>query len=98
MTKWNWRRKLHQKIRQFKQKKKGKGTKDTFAFHLLIIVICVSPIKLGERSYKMQLLNIVRYTGNLLKKVPMVNVHSASQMKKGEGDQRNLSVTCVINT
>jgi len=37
-------------------------------------------------------------TGNLLKKVPMVNVHSASQMKKGEGDQRNLSVTCVINT
>ena len=52
MTKWNWRRKLHQKIRQFKQKKKGKGTKDIFAFHLLIIVISVSPIKLGERMNK----------------------------------------------
>ena len=44
MAKWNWRRKLHQKISQFKQKKKEKGTKDTFAFHLLIIVTSVTRI------------------------------------------------------
>ena len=36
-------------------------------------------------------------TGNLLKKVAMGNVHSASQMKKGKGNKRNLSVTCVTN-